>query len=72
LQSFVDLPSGTANSVNVLVKVLLGDVVVDDQRDLVNIDTTSHEIGGDQNSAAASSEFVQNDVTLLLVNQTVL
>jgi len=58
--------------VNVLVEVLLGNVVVDDQRNLVHIDTTSHEIGGDQNSAAASSEFIQNDVTLLLVDQTVL
>lgn len=61
----------TANSVNVLVEVLLGDVVVDDQRDLVHIDTTSHQISSDQHSAAASSEFVQNDVTFLLVDQTV-
>lgn len=39
---------------------------------LLHVDTTSEQIGGDEDSARAGSELVQDDVTLLLANVTVL
>lgn len=53
--------------------VLLGDgeVVVDDQGDLLDVDTTGKQIGGDQNTGRTSAELLHDGVTLLLVHLTV-
>ena len=47
-------------------------IVVDDERDLLDIDTTSQEIGGDQNTGGAGTELAHDDVTFLLVHVSVL
>jgi len=43
-----------------------GKVIVDDEGNLLDVDTTGEEIGGDEDAAASSAEFVHNDVTFLL------
>ena len=47
-------------------------VVVDDQGDLLDVDTTSQEVGGDQDSGGAGTELAHDHVTLLLVHVAVL
>jgi hypothetical protein len=42
------------------------EVVVDDERDLLDIDTTSQKIGGDQDSGRTSSELSHNLFSVLL------
>ncbi len=49
----------STNSVNVLGSVV-GEIVVDDQVDLLDIDTSSQQIGGDQNSWWSWSEFLHD------------
>jgi hypothetical protein len=41
-------------------------VVVDDQRDLLHIDTTSPNVGSDENSGSSTSELGHDGVSLLL------
>jgi hypothetical protein len=48
-----------------------GQVVVDDQRNLLNVDTTGKEIGGDENTGRSRSELLHNDITLPLVHVAV-
>ena len=57
--------------VNVILSICR-QIVVDDQRDLLNVDTTSQEIGGDQNTGRAGTELAHDDVTFLLVHVSVL
>ena len=47
----------SANSVQVTVRVLW-EIVVDDQRDLLDVDSSGKQISCDQNSGAAGSEVV--------------
>jgi hypothetical protein len=61
----------STNSVKVVFRVS-GQVVVDDQRDLMNIDTSSQQISGNQHSGRTSSEFIQNNISFFLVNVSVL
>lgn len=60
----------TTNSVDV---VLLGDgeIKVDDERNLLNIDTTGQQISGNQDTGRTRSELLHNGVTLGLVHLTV-
>jgi len=58
------------NAVNVVLKVA-GQVEVDNQRHLLDINTTSQKIRGDQDTAGTSAELVQDDVTVLLAHVTV-
>ena len=60
----------TTNAMDVVLAVG-GEIVVDDERNLLDIDTTGKEIGGDQDTRRAGSEFLHNQVTLRLVHVTV-
>jgi len=67
------LPSETSrstDSVNVVLQVAR-EILVDDERHLLHIDTPGQKIGGDENTAGSGTELVQDDVTLLLANVTV-
>lgn len=57
--------SGTSDSVDVAL-LLEGEIVVDDQVDLVDIDTTGKHIGGDEHSGGTRSERSHDQVTVLL------
>jgi hypothetical protein len=48
-----------------------GKVVVDDQRDLLNIDTTGEQVGGNEDTGRSGSELLHDDLTLSLVHVTV-
>lgn len=47
------------------------EVKVDDQGNLLDIDTTGEQIGGNQNTGRSGTEFTHNDVTLSLVHVSV-
>jgi len=49
--------STTSDSVNVVLQVA-GQVIVDNEGHLLDIDTTSEQVSGDQNSAGTGSELV--------------
>jgi len=57
--------SATSNTMDVVFEVS-GQVVVNDQGNLLYINSTSEKIRGDQHSAGTSTEFVENDITLSL------
>jgi len=61
--------SATSDSVDVVLKVAR-QIVVDHKRHLLHVDTTSEQVSGDEDSARASSELVEDDITLLLANVT--
>lgn len=46
-------------------------IVVDDARDLLYIDTTSEQISGDEYTRRACTELSHDDLTLTLVHVTV-
>ena len=62
--------SGTTDTMDVVLSVGRK-VKVDDQRNLLDIDTTSEQIGGNQNTGRTGTEFTHNDVTLSLVHVSV-
>lgn len=59
--------SSTSNSVDVVL-LLVGQLVVDDETDLLDIDTTSEQVGGDEHAHRAGAELLHDDVTLELVH----
>lgn len=59
--------STTTDAVDVVLAVS-GQVVVDDQGDLLNVDTTGEKVGGDQHTGGAGAELLHDDVTLALVH----
>ena len=63
--------SATSDTMDVVFEVS-GQVVVDDQGDLLNVNSTSEKISGDQHSAGTSTEFVEDDITLSLRDISVL
>ena len=69
--TFTTESSTTADTVNVILSVR-GQVVVDDKRHLLDIDTTSEQIGGNENTRRARTELLHQDLTLLLLHVTVL
>lgn len=60
----------TTNSVDVVLTVG-GEIVVDDQGNLLDVDTTGQKIGGDQDTGGAGSELLHDQITLTLVHVTV-
>ncbi|GAO51261.1 hypothetical protein G7K_5367-t1 [Saitoella complicata NRRL Y-17804] len=67
------LPSettATTDTVNVVLAVG-GQVVVDDQRDLLNVDTTGKQVSGDQNTGRTGTELLHDNLTLTLLHVTV-
>eukprot|EP00009_Paramoeba_aestuarina_P007943 CAMPEP_0201521526 /NCGR_PEP_ID=MMETSP0161_2-20130828/14553_1 /ASSEMBLY_ACC=CAM_ASM_000251 /TAXON_ID=180227 /ORGANISM="Neoparamoeba aestuarina, Strain SoJaBio B1-5/56/2" /LENGTH=415 /DNA_ID=CAMNT_0047920173 /DNA_START=188 /DNA_END=1435 /DNA_ORIENTATION=- len=61
--------TGSTDSVDVALQVL-GDVVVDDQRNLLDINTTRQQISGDKDTRRPAPELLQNDVTVTLRDVT--
>lgn len=53
-----------------VVLLLEGELVVDDKTDLLNIDTSGEEIGGDEDTGGTSSELLHDHVTSHLVHLT--
>lgn len=62
--------ASTTNSVDVVLTVGWK-IVVDDQRDLLDINTTGQKIGGDQNTGRTRSELLHDQITLTLVHISV-
>ena len=62
--------ASTTDAVNVVFSVC-GKVVVDDERDLLHVDTTGQEIGSDKYTGRAGAEFLHDDVTLSLLHVAV-
>jgi len=62
--------TGTADSMDVVL-LLLGKLEVDNESDLLDIDTTSEHISGDKDTHGTRSELLHHDFTLLLVHLTV-
>jgi hypothetical protein len=60
----------TTDAVDVVLAVG-GQVVVDDQRDLLDIDTTGQKVSGDQDTGRTGAELLHDNITLLLVHVTV-
>lgn len=62
--------TSTADSVDVVL-LLLGQLEVDDEADLLDVDTTGKHVSGDQDTHGARSELLHHDFTLLLVHLSV-
>src|SRR4051794_25110694 len=62
--------TSTTDSVNVIFSVC-GKVIVDDERDLLHVDTTSQEVGSDKYTGRAGAEFLHDYVTLSLLHVAV-
>jgi len=62
--------TSTADSVNVVL-LLLGKLEVDNESDLLDIDTTGEHVGGDEDTDGTRSELLHHDFTLLLVHLSV-
>ena len=55
----------TTDAVDIILTVA-GQIVVDDQANLLHIDTTSPHVSRDQHAAVALAELLHNAVTFLL------
>lgn len=62
--------TSTADSMDVVL-LLLGKLKVDNESNLLDIDTTSEHISGDKDTHGTRSELLHHDFTLLLVHLTV-
>jgi len=67
------LSAETTSTTNPMDVVLLleGELVVDNEADLLDIDTSCEEIGSDQHTDGTATELLHDDVTLDLVHLTV-
>jgi hypothetical protein len=67
------LSSESTTSTDSVDVVLLGsgEIVVDDQRDLLDVDTSGQKVGGDQDSGRTGSELLHDDLSLSLVHVSV-
>lgn len=54
-----------------VVLAIVGQVVVDDERNLLDIDTTRQQVGGDEDTRWARAELAHNHLALLLVHVAV-
>jgi len=54
-----------------VVFTVCGQVIVDDEGDLLDVDTTGPDVGGDEDTAETLAEVGHDRVTLLLVHLTV-
>ena len=62
--------AGTTDTVDVVLTVG-GEVKVDDQGNLLDIDTTGQKVGGDEDTGRSRAELAHDDVTLALVHVSV-
>ena len=62
--------SGSSNSVDVVL-LLEGELVVDDETNLLHVDSSGEQVGGDEHSSGSSSEFLHDHVSLDLVHLSV-
>jgi len=62
--------TSTADSVDVVL-LLQRELVVNNEADLLDIDTSSQKISGNEDTDGAGSELLHDDLTLLLVHLTV-
>ena len=62
--------TASSDTVDVVLAVS-GQVIVDDQRDLLHIDTSGKKIGSNQDTRRSRTELLHNQVTLSLVHVTV-
>lgn len=62
--------ASSSNSVNV-VFLLLWQFVVNNESNLLDIDTSGQQVSGNENSGGASSEFLHDHVSLHLVHLAV-
>ena len=44
------------------------EIVVDDEGDLLDVDTTGQEVGGDQHATGPGSELAHNNISLLKID----
>jgi len=51
-----------------IIFAVCGQVVVDYQGDLLNINSSGQQIGGDQNSGTSASELLHDDISLRLIH----
>ena len=67
------LTTETASAADSMDIVLLvgGELEVDDESDLLDVDTSGEQIGSDEDTDGAGSELLHDDLTLLLVHLTV-
>jgi len=67
------LTTETTTTTDTMDVVLLvgGEIVVDDQGNLLDIDTTSQQVGGDQDAGRAGTELLHDDLTLTLLHISV-
>ena len=63
--------TATTDTVDVVLAVG-GEIVVDDERDLLHVDTTGEKIRGDEDTRRTRAELLHEDLTLLLLHVTVL
>lgn len=54
--------TATTNTVNVVLTVG-GEIVVDDQGNLLDIDTTGQEVSGDQDTGGTRAELLHDNIT---------
>ena len=55
-----------------VVFTVVGQVIVDDEGHLLDVDAASEEIGGDEHTAAARAELAHNDFALVLIHVSML
>lgn len=67
------LTTETTSTTDTMDVVLLvgGDVVVDDQGNLLDIDTTGKQVSGDQDTGRSRAELLHDDLTLALLHVSV-
>lgn len=68
--TFTTETTGSADSVDVVL-LLDRELVVDDEADLLHINSASKEISGDENADSALTELLHDDITFDLVHLTV-
>ena len=61
----------TTDTVDVVLAVG-GEIVVDDERNLLHVNTTGEKVRGDENTGRARAELLHQELTLLLVHVAVL
>ena len=64
-------PTTTTDTVDVVLAVR-GQIVVDDERNLLHVNTTRKQIRRDENTGGAGTELLHQQLTLLFVHVTML
>jgi len=62
--------TGSSDSVDVVL-LLNGQLVVDDESNLLDVNTSSEQVGGDKHADSSLSELLHHDVSLNLVHLSV-